>query len=276
MTQDGFPPLTLTEWRLARDSLHRYAKVLGAIRGALTPKQKHWWHSSLRVTPKGLSTTGIPFGTTGFKLLLDFSAHRLAVNTDRGQARYVPLAGQTLTTFGRQVLTALFDLGIPLRSDIVKLGNALPCEYDYAAVERYWCALQRIDATFKRFKSQLGSGTSPVQLWPHHFDLALTWFSGRIVPGADPENEDAADEQMTFGFSTGDDTIPDAYLYVTAYPQPPELVQMPLPPDIVWHTHDWQGAVLTYQTLVEAHRPEKKLLEYLMHVHAMGTKWMTR
>ena len=43
----------------------------------------------------------------------------------------------------------------------------------------------------------------PVVLWPHHFGLAVLWFSGHPAPDQDPANAEYADEQMNFGFSTG-------------------------------------------------------------------------
>jgi hypothetical protein len=46
-------------------------------------------------------------------------------------------------------------------------------------VERYWQALAQIDILLKQFRGELREETSPVQLWPHHFDLSLVWFSGR-------------------------------------------------------------------------------------------------
>ena len=218
MAQNGLPPLTLADWRATRDTLHGYARVLGAIRGALTPKQKHWWHISLRVTPNGLTTTEIQTGQLRFELRLDLTAHRLIVQADRAQASHIPLGGQSSAVLGAQILAALEHLGFNPEIDKSRLGDDAPAQYDRAAIERFWRALSRIDATFKHFQWQLGANTSPVQLWPHHFDLAMNWFSGRQVPGTDPEDEEASEEQMNFGFSTGDDGIPDPYFYITAYP----------------------------------------------------------
>jgi hypothetical protein len=116
--------------------------------------------------------------------------------------------------------------------------------------------------------------TGPVQLWPHHFDLAMVWFSGRTVPGVDTADEETAEEQMNFGFSTGDDGISDPYFYITAYPLPAELVKTPLPPNAVWHTHGWSGAIMPYAALVEADRPEEILLGFLKQVQAAGARLM--
>ena len=55
-----FPAMPLAEWQPTRDTLQLYSKVLGKIRRALTPPQRHWWHISLRAAPNGLTTTAIP------------------------------------------------------------------------------------------------------------------------------------------------------------------------------------------------------------------------
>lgn len=274
MAQHGFPPLALADWRATRDTLHGYARVLGAIRGALTPKQKHWWHISLRVAPNGLTTTEIPAGESRFELRLDLTAHRLVIQAGHAQPPHIPLGGQSSAALGAQILTALAQIGIQPDVDKTTLGDTAPAQYDRAAVERFWRALQRIDATMKRFHESLGANTSPVQLWPHHFDLAMNWFSGRRVPGMDPADEEASEEQMNFGFSTGDDAISNPYVYITAYPLPEKLVKTMLPPDAIWHTQGWTGAVMPYHALTQAEQPEEKLLGFLRLVHGAGSHLM--
>ncbi len=123
MTQFNFPPLPLTEWKATRDTITAYAQVLGKVRRAMTPKQKHWW----------------------------------------------------------------------------------------------------------------------------------------LIPDQDPDNEEYADEQMNFGFSTGDEGTPDAYFYVTAYPTPDEFAAQPLPAAARWQTEGYTGAILPYQALIESNPPIKRV-----------------
>jgi hypothetical protein len=274
MTQNGFPPLALADWRATRDTLHGYARVLGAIRGALTPKQKHWWHIGLRVAPNGLTTTEIPVGDSRFELRLDLTTHRLVIQADRARLSDIPLGGQSSAALGEQIVSTLEDLGIRPDLDNTRLGDAAPAHYDRLAVERFWRALSRIDAALKRFRENFGTNASPVQLWPHHFDLAVVWFSGRRVPGTDPADEEASEEQMNFGFSTGDADISDPYFYVTAYPLPGPLVKTKLPPGADWHTQGWTGAVLPYAALTKMEQSEEKLLGFLQHVHGAGSLLM--
>jgi hypothetical protein len=102
----------------------------------------------------------------------------------------------------------------------------------------------------------------------------MNWFSGRLVPGMDPADEESADEQMNFGFVTGDGSIPDAYFYVTAYPAPEGWTRLPLPEGAYWHTEGWTGALLPYAALAASDRPKALLLDYLRVVQAHGKRLM--
>ena len=246
------------------------------FRGALTPKQKHWWHVSLRVEADGLTTTVIPYEEKGFELLLDFTTHRLVIKTDGGKTQHIPLVNQSVATLGMKILVALGHEGIRPDIDNVIPDDTVPRHYDSKAAEQYWQALSRIDSVLKRFKFHLDSDTSPVQLWPHHFDLAMVWFTGRLVPGIDPKDEESADEQMNFGFSTGDEVIPDPYFYIIAYPLPENFAITALPADAYWHTRDWQGAVLPYEALVKVNYPEEKLFDFLERIQAAGVRSMIK
>lgn len=270
----GFPALPLDEWRATRDTIRLYSKITSRIRRALAPREKHWFHISLSVAAAGLTTTPIPAGDVVFELLLDFASHELALATSRGERWHMPLRGQSVAELGGALMAALANMGIHPEVDPGKISDTTPGAYDAPAVERFWRALSRIDAVFKRFKGGLRGETSPVQLWPDHFDLAMLWFSGRLVPGYDPSNEEFADEQMNFGFVTGDAGIPKPYYYVTAYPLPAGLAETALPAGAYWHNQGWQGAVLLHRALVDVDDPEEKLLDFLSAVHRAGASFM--
>jgi hypothetical protein len=110
-----------------------------------------------------------------------------------------------------------------------------------------------------------------VQLWPHHFDLALLWFSGRLVPGQEAADEESADEQMNFGFSTGDEGIANPYFYATAYPWPEGMAEGVLPAGASWNEQGWRGALLMYDVLVEQENPKEYLLSFLRAAQAAGS-----
>lgn len=274
MSQPIFPPLPLADWQPTLNTIQNYAKLLGKIRRALTPRQKHWSHVSLRVGVTGAITPPIPAGAKTFEMILDFTTHKLVVNTSLGEQWRQPLTGQSPAALCEATLAALAGLGITPEIDRALFSDATPGVYDKEAVARYWQALPQIDAVFNQFKGELRQETLPVQLWPHHIDLAILWFSGRLVPGVDPANEESADEQMNFGFSLGDEGVPAPYFYITAYPLPAGLTGTPLPADAVWHTQGFTGAVLPYESLLTASDPTEKLLTFLRTVQKAGASLM--
>jgi hypothetical protein len=274
MSQNKFPPLPLAEWQPTLNTIQNYAKLIGKIRRALTPRQKHWSHVSLRVGVTGATTSPIPAGVKTFEMILDFTTHKLVINTSFGEQWQQPLAGQSPAALCEATLAALSGMGITPEIDRTLFSDATPGVYDTEAVTRYWQALTQIDTIFNQFKGELREETLPVQLWPHHIDLAMLWFSGRRVPGVDPANEESADEQMNFGFSPGDEGIPAPYFYITAYPLPAGLTDTPLPDGAVWHTRGFTGAVLMYESLVTANDPKEKLLAFLRTVQQAGASMM--
>jgi hypothetical protein len=268
-----FPPLPLAEWQETRNTIQGYAQVVGKIRRALTPPQKHWFHISLRTSALGLTTTPIPANNITFEMLLDFSGHQLVISTSQGDWAEVEMTGQSAREFCDEVLHALAEMGIEPEVDRKQFSNA-DGTYDPDMVEDCWQALSQIDLVLKEFIGGLSGRTGPVQLWPHHFDLAALWLSGRIVPGTDPADEEMADEQMNFGFSTGDGGIPDAYFYITAYPWPEGLEETALPDGARWQREGWKGAVMMYEELVTAEQPREKLLAFLQTVQEAGAERM--
>jgi hypothetical protein len=207
-------------------------------------------------------------------MTLDLTAHKLVIVSSRGEQWQKPLSGQSSAAFCEEALAALAGLDIHPEIDRSLFNDTTPGAYDRDAVTRYWQALSQIDPIFKQFKGELRQETGPVQLWPHHIDLAMLWFSGRLVPGVDPTDEESADEQMNFGFSPGDGGIPNPYFYITAYPRPDGLTNTPLPADAYWHTQGFTGAILMYEALVTASQPKEKLLTFLRTVQQAGANLM--
>jgi hypothetical protein len=270
------PKLSLADWRPTRDTLHQYARIVGRVRGRFSPRSKHWWHITLGVSARGLTSTPIHYAGQSVEIALDLAAHRLTIDGSEGWCAGLPLTGQGAAGLCRQLTSTLSVHGVELDADILsgfEDESILPYDQDAAAVFRQ--IINWVDGAFKTFKGGLREETSPVQLFPHHMDLAMNWFSGRLVPGVDPMDEEAADEQMNFGFLTGDGSIADAYFYATSYPAPMGWTELTLPRGAYWHTEGWTGAVLPYSVLVESSDPLDQLLDYLRSVHTQGAALMT-
>lgn len=61
----GLPALPYADWSETRTTLHVLCQIVGKVRAALHPKLNHWWHVTLYVTPRGLTTRSIPLAGGG-------------------------------------------------------------------------------------------------------------------------------------------------------------------------------------------------------------------
>src|ERR671910_2285351 len=67
-TTRALPPLPLDEWEDTKETLHRYCQIAGKVRMEYSPYRNHWWHVTLYVTTRGLTTGPIPYGRTTFDI----------------------------------------------------------------------------------------------------------------------------------------------------------------------------------------------------------------
>lgn len=275
MSRSEFPSLTLSEWQETRDTLQGYCRLMSAIRRSSCPRQRHWSHVSLRVVPEGLITTPIPSSSGTFGLRLDLVHHKLRILSSAGQSLDLPVEGQSLARLHSEVMGALKGLEVGSEVEAEPFSDSSSGEWDSAALTRYRQALVQIDAVFKAFKGEQRQETSPVQLFPHHFDLAFAWFSGRQAPGQEEKGEDWSDERMTFGFVTGDEAVAEPYFYATAYPEPEGFVGSPLPESAYWNEAGFSGALLPYAALEQADEARQLLAEFLRRAHQAGASRMT-
>ena len=271
-----FPELELSNLLDGRDAMHGYSRLLGKIRGALTPKQKHWWNISLRTSAVGLITTPIAVFDRNKSVELELNCvhHKISIRSSKGEEHHIALEGQSLYQLYDNVTASLASIDVYPELDKSLFSNKESFKYDRKSIEALWQVLSQVDLIFKEFKGGLRQETSPVQLWPHHFDLAFLWFSGRLVPDQDPNNEEYADEQMNFGFSTGDDSIPEPYFYITAYPLPKSLPEVQLPSGAYWEAQVFNAAILKYKELIKSNDPKDTLINFLKAVHDVGSELM--
>ncbi|ODB87563.1 hypothetical protein A3193_01205 [Candidatus Thiodiazotropha endoloripes] len=269
------PSLILADWVETRDAIHQYARIIGKIRGFYMPKAKHWWHITLTVNAHGLTTTPFPVSGGTLEMQLDLISHQLSIFSNTGWNCGIPLKGNSAAGMRQQITQLLATQGIDLDEQLLSaFEDESILAYDADTADDFHRALSWIDVVFRTFKGGLRQETSPVQLFPHHLDIAMNWFSGRLVPGVDPADEDTADEQMNFGFVSGDASIDEAYFYVTAYPIPENWSGLALSQGAYWHTEGWVGAILPYARLLKANDPQAMLLEFLQQLQGHGAALM--
>ena len=178
-------------------------QIAGKVRLARTPWVNHSWHVTLYVSARGLTTSLIPKGASGFEMEFDFIAGALAVRTTDGDERRVPLGPGSIADFYAKVLNALESVGAPTAIDPIpnELPDAIPFSrdtgprpYDPAVAQAFWRALVQTHRVFHRFRTGFLGKVSPIHFFWGSFDLAVTRFSGRpapMHPGGVPHLPDA-------------------------------------------------------------------------------------
>jgi len=256
-----------------RAALHAYSRVLGECLKIVRPKRKHWWHASLRTSLMGLST-GVIHGSTDFELEIDFRNSCLVMRAASGEIRSELLEGQP----AYKVIDAVADFLASTNIDKDAKSHIKP-DADTARTFDAYSAEQAhlmgrvfsdVAANMAEFRAGVREETSPIQVWPHHFDMSMLWLPGDKLPDQDPDNEEFADNQMNFGFTFGDEGIPEPYFYVTAYPLPAAFTTLDLPDGTTWNSAGFSGAVLTYRRLIEESDPSDYLQSLWQYLLAAG------
>ena len=258
MAGERFPGLDLHA--ATRDAIHAYARVTGAYGAAGRERRKHWWHASLRPSLRGL-TTGVIFGPADFELELDFVTSQLHVRS-RETTSSEPLTGQASAELADFIRGVLGPLGVDesVGPGEKHLSDATYPEYAASEAVAMHGAFASVAAALEALRAGIREESSPIQVWPHHFDLSMIWLPGQKIRGQDPEDEEYSDKQMNFGFAFGDEGFPEPYFYVTAYPTPDALPSVELPAATTWRTEGFNGAVTLYKDVVAMQDPHDYLL----------------
>ena len=88
---ESWPELPYEAWKDTYATLHMWTQIAGKIRLVQTPWLNHSWHVVLYVSPRGLTTSPIPYGNRSFELAFDFIDHVLVASTDDGAVRRIGL-----------------------------------------------------------------------------------------------------------------------------------------------------------------------------------------
>ena len=261
MTAQHFPNLDQNDFVETRNALHAYSRVLGDWLKACRPKRKHWWHASLRPSLVGL-TSDVIHADIDFEIELNLHESLLQVKTTSAGDFQQTLHGQSVAELSGSIKDLLIKAGVDkqLIPDSSQYHSNKFAAYSVEHANNLAIVLNSIATSMELFRANIREETSPIQLWPHHFDLSMLWLPGDKIPDQDPDNEEYADKQMNFGFTFGDEGIPEPYFYITAYPLPEAFPSLDLPVGTTWQTEGFNGAVLLYKTLIQNEDPNHYLL----------------
>src|SRR5579864_60257 len=285
----SWPPLPLQSWKDTCDTLHMWTQIVGKVRLALTPRVNHWWNVPLYVSPRGLTTSTIPYGDLAFEVEFDFIDHQLCIRLSNGVTKELPLAPRSVADFYKDFMAALASCGIAV--EIWKMPVEVPdpipfdmdrthASYDPEYAHRFWRILLSVDEVFQAFRSRFIGKSSPVHFFWGSFDLAVTRFSGRRAPerqGADSITREAySHEVISGGFWPGGGEIKDAAFYCYAAPEPTGFGQHPVRPQASFYHSNLKEFLLMYDAVRATPSPSSTLLEFLESTYEAGAtlgKW---
>lgn len=272
-------------------TLHLFLQILGKVRLKMSPRKNHWWYATEYITTNGITTGPISYnsGLERFDITLNVKQHLLEVNSSKGQYETFKLnQGLTVADFYKtlmgsfeyyeipvSIVDAPYDLGLKKHfREITEYQH-----YDRAYTNHLWRILLWADDVFKEFSGRFYGKTSPVHLYWHSMDLAVTRFSGKKAP---PKGKDArlsdkdaySHECISFGFWAGDENIPEPAFYSYTFPSPEGLDQEPLTPSpAVWIDNNGSPmALLKYSDLLSRDDPRTVLLAFLESAYQAGAK----
>ncbi|MEO1336442.1 MAG: DUF5996 family protein [Myxococcota bacterium] len=284
------PELPYDHWEDTKATLHLVSQIIGKVKLAHHPKQPHWWHATLRVTPRGISTQTIPTSDgRSFEIELNVPHLQLRLSGSDGHEEAIELKSQTVASIFTQTMAALEQIGHPTQilarpydnphSKIPFAEDESHNSWDADAIRAWWKTLLFIDEAFKTFAGRSFAKTSPAHLFWHSFDFAVTRFSGEpaAAMGQGDRRSDVeaySHEVVSFGWWPGDPQVRYPAFYGYVAPEPKGLAESPLKPEKAW----WQTlpssnmAMLKYDDLREMNDPREVLLQFMTSAHDAGCR----
>jgi hypothetical protein len=278
---EAWPPLPLSEWKDTYLTLHMWTQIVGKIRMAMSPPLNHWWHVTLYVSARGLTTGPVPYSRGVFEIELDFQKHTMQICTSGGSGASRPLKAEPVAGFCEGIFECLGSLGIAVNINLKpqEVAEAVPfdrdfanCSYDAEYANRFWRILVSTSKVMERFRAKFIGKCSPVHFFWGSFDLACTRFSGRVAPPRRGAISGPAysHEVCSAGFWPGGGAIDGPAYYSYTIPQPAGLEQAAVRPGRAKWNHQLSEFILMYDDARGADSPEEALLEFFESTYDAG------
>jgi len=278
--QEVLPALPLDSWKDTLATVHMWSQIIGKVRLELCPLVNHWWNVAFYLTPRGMTTSAMPYGQGSVEIQFDFIDHKLVMEISDGRVLAIPLKAESVAEFYLRFMAALADLGVAVKiwTRPVEIPDPIPFEkdqvhsaYDPEAMNKFWRILVWVDQVLKDFRTGFIGKSSPVHFFWGSFDLAVTRFSGRKAPerpGADAITREAySHEVSSAGFWAGGGDIKGPAFYSYVWPEPAGFAERNVRPDKAFYDSNLKEFLLMYDDMRAAKSPKAALMEFLQSTY---------
>jgi hypothetical protein len=280
--EEAWPALPLKEWQDTYRTLHMWTQVVGKVRMALSPPMNHWWHVTLYVHSRGLTTGPIPYPQGAFEIQFDFQRHELSISASASKTLSMPLGPKPVAEFYSNLLDGLAWMGIDISINpkpqeiadaILFHDDTKNFSYDAEYAHRFWRILMSTANVMQVFRGKFIGKCSPVHFFWGSFDLACTRFSGRVAPPRKGVISSPAysHEVCSAGFWPGAGFEGPAY-YSYTVPTPAGLGQERVRPAAASWNPKLSEFILMYDDVRTADAPEEALYEFLQSTYEAGAR----
>jgi hypothetical protein len=282
-----WPGLAVDSWTPTRETVHMWTQIVGKIRMTLSAPVNQWWHVTLFVNARGLTTGAIFVGSRVLEIAFDFVDHVLVVRTSDGESISWSLLDRSVARFYVDIVDTLGRLGVdvaihPMPNE-VQVAIPFPEDTVHATyvpehAHAFWQQLIQANRVLQRFRSGFRGKASPVQFFWGSMDLAVARFSGRPAPthpGGVPNCPDSvmreaySDELCSAGFWSGGGSEGAFYSY--AYPAPAGYESTGLPEGATFSA-EYGEFLLPYETVRQSPDPDLAVLEFLRTTYSAAAR----
>lgn len=246
-----FPTLDESAYIKTRRRIHSVVKVIGKFRETLVKpiaKNDNLWLSAVEqgfCTPPMNDLSELEIGCNTEKLIIEIA-------DSSNKYKSIEINGKTASALSAELLNVLSsEFNITANIDSLQFDDGKVIEIDSQNAKEFSTQFINYAKLLSGFHKTVSIGVkTQICLWPHNFDNAFRWFSGRVI-GDD-------EELMGIGVSNGDETYEQPYVYMTLYPPLRKTNTLEIAEGATLHDHEWTGLILPYESVMEKKSAEEQ------------------
>jgi hypothetical protein len=246
----------------ARKQMHQAAQLPALAGRCLNPKDSADNYAALIYDKNSNWLTSQSLDESEFRIALSLSEFNLVItNKKRELLAFLALDSKTYDETFWWMTEKISELGL----DSNKLNKNLPYQIPKYPTSKnvpfnhtnstYFAELQKyfFNAAFVlEIISKNEKNISQVYCWPHHFDTAALI---TVERNSNPEKS----KTIGVGLSPGDESYNEPYFYISPWPYPDHIENLPKLIHGHWHNQGWFGGVLTATEIIRNKNKSEQL-----------------